>query len=48
MILHGVWPVLVSAPGAAVLIPDRHPANVARIREGEEYVFQFRRTHARS
>jgi acyl phosphate:glycerol-3-phosphate acyltransferase len=48
MILHPAWPVLVSALGAAVLIIDRHRSNIARIRAGEEHVFQFRRTHAHS
>jgi glycerol-3-phosphate acyltransferase PlsY len=44
MILHPDWPVLVSAIGAAVLIIHRHRGNIARIRAGEERVFQFRRT----
>jgi glycerol-3-phosphate acyltransferase PlsY len=44
MILHPDWPVLVSAAGAAVLVIDRHRGNIARIRAGEEHVFQFRRT----
>ena len=43
MILHPGWPVLVAAIGAAVLIIDRHRGNIARIRGGEERVFQFRR-----
>ncbi|MGA2713431.1 MAG: glycerol-3-phosphate 1-O-acyltransferase PlsY [Bryobacteraceae bacterium] len=46
MILHPAWPVLVSALGAAVLIIERHRSNIARIRAGEERVFQFRRTQA--
>jgi acyl phosphate:glycerol-3-phosphate acyltransferase len=46
MILHPEWPVLVSAAGAAVLIIDRHRGNIARIRSGEERVFQFRRSAA--
>ena len=44
MILHPGWPVLVSAVAAAVLIIDRHRANMARIRAGEENVFRFRKT----
>lgn len=44
MILHPGWPVLVSALAAALLIIDRHRANIARIRSGEEHVFQFRKT----
>ncbi len=44
MILHPRWPVLVAALGAAVLIIDRHRGNIARIRAGEERIFQFRRT----
>jgi len=46
MILHPAWPVLASAAGAAVLIIERHRSNIARIRAGEEHVFQFRRTQA--
>ncbi len=44
MILHPGWPVLLAALGAAVLIIDRHRGNIARIRAGEERVFQFSRT----
>ena len=44
MILHPAWPVLVSAVIAAVLIIDRHRANIGRIRAGEENVFRFRKT----
>jgi glycerol-3-phosphate acyltransferase PlsY len=44
MILHPAWPVLVSSIGAAVLIIERHRGNIARIRAGDERVFQFRRT----
>ncbi|HWE50866.1 MAG TPA: glycerol-3-phosphate 1-O-acyltransferase PlsY [Bryobacteraceae bacterium] len=44
MILHPAWPVLAAAAGAAVLVIDRHRGNIARIRAGEERVFQFRRT----
>jgi glycerol-3-phosphate acyltransferase PlsY len=44
MILHPEWPVLVSAAGAAALVIDRHRGNIARIRAGEERVFEFRRT----
>jgi glycerol-3-phosphate acyltransferase PlsY len=41
MILHPGWPVLLSALGAAVLIVERHRANIVRIRAGEERVFHF-------
>jgi len=44
MILHPGWPVLVSALGAAAIIIERHRANIARIRAGEERIFSFRRT----
>lgn len=44
MILHPGWPVLVAALGAAALIIDRHRENIARIRAGEERVFEFKRT----
>lgn len=44
MILHPGWPVLVSAVAAAALVIDRHRANIARIRAGEENVFRFRKT----
>ena len=44
MILHPAWPVLLSALGAALVIVDRHRANIARIRAGEERIFSFRRT----
>jgi acyl phosphate:glycerol-3-phosphate acyltransferase len=43
MILHPGWPVLLSALGAAAIIIYRHRANVARIREGNERVFSFKR-----
>jgi glycerol-3-phosphate acyltransferase PlsY len=42
MILHPGWPVLLAALGAALLIIDRHRGNIARIRAGEERVFQSR------
>ena len=41
MILHPAWPVLAAAAAAAVLIIDRHSANIARIRAGEERVFHL-------
>ena len=44
MILHPDWPVIVAALGAAILIVERHSANIDRIRAGEERVFAFRRT----
>jgi acyl phosphate:glycerol-3-phosphate acyltransferase len=44
MILHPGWPILVSALGAAILIIDRHRGNIARIRAGDERIFQFRRS----
>ena len=44
MILHPDWPVLVAAAGAAILIVERHSANLHRIRAGEERIFAFRRT----
>jgi glycerol-3-phosphate acyltransferase PlsY len=44
MILHPGWPVLLSAVGAAVVILERHRANIVRIRAGEERVFSFKRT----
>jgi acyl phosphate:glycerol-3-phosphate acyltransferase len=44
MILHPGWPVLVSAVGAAIIIVERHRANIMRIRAGEERIFTFRRT----
>jgi glycerol-3-phosphate acyltransferase PlsY len=44
MILHPDWPLLAAALGAAVVIIYRHRANIARIRAGEERVFEFRRT----
>jgi glycerol-3-phosphate acyltransferase PlsY len=44
MILHPSWPVLLSAVGAAVVVIERHRANIARIRAGEERIFSFRRT----
>ena len=44
LILHPEWPVMISSLGAALLIIDRHRPNIARIRAGEEHVFQFRRT----
>lgn len=44
MILHPGWPVLVVSVCAAVLIIDRHRGNIARIRAGEERVFEFKRT----
>jgi len=44
MILHPGWPVLVSALGAAIIIVERHRANIVRIRAGEERIFSFRRT----
>jgi glycerol-3-phosphate acyltransferase PlsY len=44
MILHPGWPVLLSAVGAAVVIVERHRANIVRIRAGEERIFSFRRT----
>ncbi len=44
MILHPDWPVIVAALGAAILIVQRHSANIDRIRAGEERVFAFRRT----
>jgi glycerol-3-phosphate acyltransferase PlsY len=44
LILHPDWPVLIAALAAAVLIIERHRENIARIRAGEEHVFQFRRT----
>ena len=44
MILHPSWPVLVSALGAAIIIIERHRANILRIRAGEERIFSFRRT----
>jgi glycerol-3-phosphate acyltransferase PlsY len=48
MILHPGWPVLVSALGAAILVVERHRGNIARIRAGEERVFQFRQPPGRS
>ena len=48
MILHPGWPVLLSAVGAAVVIVDRHRANITRIRAGEERVFSFQRTTQRT
>jgi acyl phosphate:glycerol-3-phosphate acyltransferase len=42
MILHPGWPVLVAALGAAILIIDRHRANIERIRAGEERVFRIK------
>lgn len=44
MILHPTWPVLVSAVGAAAIIIERHRANIARVRAGQERVFSFHRT----
>jgi glycerol-3-phosphate acyltransferase PlsY len=44
LILHPAWPVLMVSITAAALIVDRHRSNIARIRAGEENVFQFRRT----
>jgi glycerol-3-phosphate acyltransferase PlsY len=44
MILHPDWPILVAAAGSAVLIVWRHRANLARIRNGNENIFQFGRT----
>ena len=44
MILHPDWPVIVASFGAAVLIVQRHSANIDRLRAGEERVFAFRRT----
>jgi acyl phosphate:glycerol-3-phosphate acyltransferase len=44
MILHPPWPVLLSAVAAAVIIIDRHRANITRIRAGEERIFSFQRT----
>jgi acyl phosphate:glycerol-3-phosphate acyltransferase len=44
MILHPAWPVLLSALGAAIVVVERHSGNIARIRAGEERIFQFRRT----
>jgi glycerol-3-phosphate acyltransferase PlsY len=44
MILHPDWPVLVSALGAAIIVVERHRANIQRIRAGEERIFSFRRT----
>lgn len=44
MILHPTWPVLLSALGAALVIVDRHRANITRIRAGEERIFSFKRT----
>jgi glycerol-3-phosphate acyltransferase PlsY len=46
LILHPEWPVMIASLGAAVLVVDRHRQNIARIRAGEEHVFQFRRTIA--
>jgi glycerol-3-phosphate acyltransferase PlsY len=46
LILHPEWPVMVASLGAAVLIVERHRPNIARIRAGDEHVFQFRRTIA--
>ncbi len=43
MILHPDWPVLVAALGGAILIIERHTANIHRIRAGEERVFRFER-----
>ena len=44
MILHPIWPVLVSAVGAAILIIERHCGNIERIRAGNERIFRFRRS----
>ena len=41
IILHPEWPVLVAATGAAILVIERHKANIQRIRAGEERVFKF-------
>jgi glycerol-3-phosphate acyltransferase PlsY len=41
MILHPAWPVIVAAAAAAILIVERHKGNIARIRAGEERVFQL-------
>jgi glycerol-3-phosphate acyltransferase PlsY len=46
LILHPAWPVMVASLAAAALIIDRHRANIARIRAGEEHVFRFHRTIA--
>jgi glycerol-3-phosphate acyltransferase PlsY len=44
MILHPVWPVLLSALGAAIVVVERHRGNIVRIRAGDERVFTFQRT----
>ena len=46
IILHPAWPLMVASLGAAFLIIERHRENIARIRAGDERVFQFRRTIA--
>lgn len=44
MIVHPDWPVLAAAVGAAVLVVERHSANIDRIRAGEERIFHFGRS----
>jgi glycerol-3-phosphate acyltransferase PlsY len=41
LILHPAAPIWLSALIAGIFIVFRHHANLARIRAGKEYVFQF-------